>query len=199
MKRLLSVAASLAFIACGDDGYQEPPAGSYQPTGGMMGSNNPGGNNMMQPGTPMACPDRDRDGFQDAPVVPTRMQSARWRLQRLQQPGQPRPPNCGNLNEDNDCNGQPPARDQACLQACPDRDNDGYADVACTATRERAAIARSDPSVNPGQVERCGNRKDDNCSGFDAPCLMNCTDGDADGFGMGSGCYGLIVTTEIAT
>ncbi|MEZ4462963.1 MAG: putative metal-binding motif-containing protein [bacterium] len=140
-------------------------------------------------GMPPMCADRDRDGFQDARCNP-RVATGGGDCDdenNLVNPG--RMENCANA-VDNDCNGQAPDTDPACV-VCPDLDNDGYQSAACNANRANGADCDDqNPEVNPGVGERCGNGRDDDCAGGDVPCLANCADRDLDGFGDGAGCRG---------
>ena len=65
---------------------------------------------------------------------------------------------------DNDCDGLKDKDDPECL--CEDNDKDGYntcqPDMDC---------ADNDPNVHPGAKEVCGNMIDEDCDGFDEPCL----------------------------
>jgi hypothetical protein len=85
---------------------------------------------------------------------------------------------------DNNCNGlvdiqDPDAVD--CPQTCTDNDGDTYAidgggcgPVDCDDT---------DPGVNPGTTEVCGDEVDNNCSGvIDEGCDPTCPDADADSY-----------------
>jgi hypothetical protein len=199
--RFLIFISCVALAACTSE-----PAEGIGGTGGFSGNgnndgnndgnngnnNNGNNNNGNNGGNNGACPDRDRDGYVDKAC------NARVNGQprggdcddynNLVNPG--RTEDCGN-QVDNNCDGQPPARDQACLAACPDQDGDGYVSSACNSNRATGGDCNDqDPTVNPGQLERCGNGKDDDCQGGDLSCRMNCQDNDQDGFGVGSGCYG---------
>mgnify|MGYP001385628313 CR=1 FL=1 len=195
MKRITLIMSCILALACGDN-YQEPATGNTGPGyGGTPGAGGTAGNGTggNGGGVNSNCPDRDNDGYQDRICNPNPNALPRGGdcndYNNAVNPG--RQEDCGDMNEDNDCNGQVPARDRACLNQCPDQDGDGYSSSACNSDRRTGGDCNDqDPSVNPGQTERCGNRKDDDCSGGDAPCLMNCTDNDVDGFGLGSGCYG---------
>ncbi len=71
-------------------------------------------------------------------------------------------------------------------EACTDTDEDTYYDQAYCPSVLLQDCAPSDPSVNPGAVEDCENRKDDDCDGLidmaDGDCF--CVDNDGDGFGQ---------------
>lgn len=196
MKRSYLLVPMLFILACGDD-YQEAATTNPGAGGGFGGAAGNGGNAGTGGGAgnqTTNCPDRDMDGYQDRICNPNPNALPRGGdcndYNNAVNPG--RSEDCGDMAEDNDCNGQVPARDQACLAACPDQDGDGYSAASCNSDRRTGGDCNDqDPSVNPGQTERCGNRKDDDCSGGDSPCLMNCQDNDVDGFGIGSGCYGL--------
>ena len=49
----------------------------------------------------------------------------------------------------------------------------------------------ADPNVNAGAVEIINDRIDQDCDGRDLETLNLCDDPDQDGYGTGTGCYGL--------
>jgi hypothetical protein len=75
--------------------------------------------------------------------------------------------------------------DGACLTTCTDGDGDGYSpqggscgEIDCDDT---------DPLVNPGAGEVCGDGVDNNCNGLtdgEDPTCVVCTDSDGDGFAV---------------
>ena len=70
---------------------------------------------------------------------------------------------------------------------CIDADVDGYDDATCGGND----CDDTDPLINPGVAEVCGNSTDDNCNGqVDEGCGSTCTDIDEDGYGIGDGCLG---------
>ena len=191
---ILMAALAVSTLGCSESaGTIDSDAGA-QGMGGMGGQGQGGmggqGQGGMGGGQPQ-CEDRDGDGAQsqrcnrnpargggdcddeNAFVSPNVME------------------NCGNTI-DNDCDGRPPDRDPDCGGSCPDVDRDGYEDAACNADPRRMGgdCDDTEPSVNPGQMERCGNFRDDDCVGGDVRCRQNCEDNDLDGFGVGSGCAG---------
>lgn len=179
MKRIFMPILATLLFACTSD-YVEP---ATAPQGGNAGAASGG-----------TCFDRDNDGYQDITCNPAKN-------------GVPRGGDCDDYNNakspgnredctnsiDNDCDGLIGSRDPDCMKACEDRDNDGYQDASCNRD-PRARGGDCDDSnamVNPGRSEQCGNMLDDDCRGGDLPCLANCEDRDRDGFGVGSGCYGI--------
>ena len=106
---------------------------------------------------------------------------------------------------DDNCNGKVDEEGaEACLKYYFDADSDGYgtAESKCLCTGqgtftaiETGDCADSDPAVNPGQPEICGDGKDQNCNGVEneenaVACTTWYKDGDADGFGSDDGkCY----------
>lgn len=185
----------IALNACNEQPITTPMVGVMN-TGGMTaGMNTSMTGGMMAPpvaGTnPPTCYDRDLDGFQDASCNPNPnfMGGDCDDTNNLIKPG--RMENCANMI-DNDCNGLLPAADPACMMGCPDEDGDGYQSAMCNSDRTTGGDCDDrDQSTHPGAMERCGNMRDDDCSGGDLPCLPNCTDQDQDGFGQGAGCLGL--------
>lgn len=89
---------------------------------------------------------------------------------------------CGNGKDEN-CDGEDPP----CPTECDDKDGDGY---GVGAGCKGADCDDEDSSVHPGAVEVCGNGKDDDCAGGDAPCSLYCNDRDGDGYGDGPSCKG---------
>jgi len=88
---------------------------------------------------------------------------------------------CGN-NVDEDCSG---AADEC---VCLDKDGDGYGTGdSCTGPD----CDDSNPDVNPGAEEVCGNGLDDDCVDGEEECEIDCTDNDGDGFGIGADCDGI--------
>ena len=86
---------------------------------------------------------------------------------------------------DQDCNG----RDLVCPTTdCQDRDRDGFGvGAGCLGID----CNDSDPNVNAGAVEIINDRIDQDCDGRDLTSLNLCDDPDQDGYGTGTGCYGL--------
>jgi hypothetical protein len=71
-------------------------------------------------------------------------------------------------------------------------DGDGYQSAMCNPNQANGGDCNdTNPMINPGAEEVCGNVVDDDCRGGDLPCLPNCNDLDGDGFGQGAGCLGL--------
>ena len=101
-------------------------------------------------------------------------------------------------HKDENCNGQTDEQTcEACTVFYKDEDKDGYGvtyDSRCllapsapfTATKT-GDCDDSDPSVNPGAVEKC-NSKDDNCNGQtdEQVCTIYYYDADGDGYGVSS-------------
>ncbi len=85
-------------------------------------------------------------------------------------------------NIDQDCSG----RDSMLTANCIDVDRDGYGSGSCPMD-----CNDSDPRINAGRREICGNGIDDDCNGSDTPCVTQgtgaCVDMDGDGYGSG-GC-----------
>jgi len=92
---------------------------------------------------------------------------------------------------DNDCDGLIDAQDPSavgCAPSCTDADGDGFAveggncgPVDCDDT---------DPAINPGAMEVCGDGIDNDCDGMvDEGCQPTCPDMDGDGF-MEAACGG---------
>ncbi|MCU0663279.1 MAG: putative metal-binding motif-containing protein [Myxococcota bacterium] len=71
---------------------------------------------------------------------------------------------------------------------CGDKDGDGYIDCVCALDGVLADCDDSNPDVNPGEEELCGDGIDQDCDagcagGVDVPCEYTCTDDlDGDGF-----------------
>jgi hypothetical protein len=87
---------------------------------------------------------------------------------------------CGNTVDEN-CDGEA----DACV--CLDKDGDGYGTGQNCLGPD---CNDSDPLVNPGAAEVCGNGLDDDCKDGDQACTNTCTDADKDGYGIGAGCKG---------
>ncbi len=189
MRLLVFIAAIAAgTFGCSEAADPTTPDGGQGGNGGQAGMGGQGGGGG---GGGSACPDRDGDGAQDS------------RCNRSPQRGggdcddenafvSPKVDEvCENM-VDNDCDGRRPDRDPDCGGACPDVDRDGYQDAACNRDPRRMGgdCDDTEPAVNPGQMERCGNFRDDDCVGGDVRCRQNCDDADLDGFGVGSGCAG---------
>ena len=115
-----------------------------------------------------ADPDRDRDGYCASVDCDDRHPNIH--------PGARE--NCSD-KRDNDCDGQVDGADFNC--SCPDADRDGYADAVCGGTdcNDRNKF------VQPGAVEDCFDRKDNDCDGQtdgeDTNCGAPCADADLDG------------------
>jgi hypothetical protein len=129
-----------------------------------------------------ACPDADRDGYQDAMCNsnPNNQGGDCNDMNPRVYPGAMEI--CGNQFDD-DCRGG----DLPCQPNCTDGDRDGFglgADCLGTDCND------GDPKVNPYQSEICGDRIDQDCNGRDLECPENCMDRDRDGFGVGDGCLG---------
>ena len=108
---------------------------------------------------------------------------------------------CGD-GVDNDCNGDADLGEggDGCVPFYEDLDKDqfgtGAAKCLCAPTATFTATNGkdcndSDPAINPGQSEVCGNGVDDNCNAvLDEEDALGCkkfySDGDKDGFGTGS-------------
>lgn len=82
---------------------------------------------------------------------------------------------------DQNCDGA----DSPCVN-CTDPDGDGYGVGTCDGTD----CNQADPKVYQGAPEICDDGIDQDCNGEDLPCAGNCTDGDDDGYGTGTGCLG---------
>lgn len=101
-----------------------------------------------------------------------------------------------NDNKDNNCNGYTDCNDGACWNACCDVDNDGYWSTSCIGGDD---CDDDDSSINPGVGEICGDGKDNDCSGGDAPCCIEwgqlCTGGQCCG-SMVCGCSNVCLDPE---
>ena len=193
-KNWIAVATLALITSCaeqgGDPGNTSMPDAGMMGIGGGMGGGAGGGIGGGAAGAggggAAACPDLDRDGFQDRICNPNRATGGDCdETNELRHPG--RMENCGNMIDD-DCDG---VVNNGCGSTCADLDGDGFEDARCNVSRQSGADCDDrDINVNPGQMERCGNFKDDDCQGGDVRCLQNCTDNDLDGFGAGSGCLG---------
>ena len=159
-------------------------------SGGQAGGAGMAGGGGVAGGGGTGCIDADGDGWQERSCNPNPAHRGGDCADRDPAIHPGRDENCGN-EIDNDCNGQLPSRDPACV-ACDDLDQDGWEAQNCNANRNAQGGDCNDqnPSVNPGAEEICGNFRDDDCQGGDVPCMPNCTDADQDGFGVGSGCRG---------
>lgn len=82
-------------------------------------------------------------------------------------------------------------------RACIDTDNDGYGVLGETDCRYPGQVDcdDTDPAINPGATEVCGDGVDQNCNGVDPRCppegniTFICPDKDGDGFNQsGAGC-----------
>lgn len=107
------------------------------------------------------CPDADGDGFTDAACGGGDCNDADPAIN----PGAAE--SCSD-GVDNDCDGLVDGDDPDCAP-CPDSDGDGFTDVACGGLD----CDDSDPDVNPGATEQCGDSIDNDCDG-----LTDCADGD---------------------
>lgn len=70
------------------------------------------------------------------------------------------------------------------LEQCADSDGDGYNDISCGGHD----CDDTNPVINPGAEDVCGDGIDQNCDGLDRVCV--CNDQDGDGFGQGQDCLG---------
>lgn len=78
---------------------------------------------------------------------------------------------------DNNCDGQV---DEGCEAECIDNDGDRYGvGPGCLGPD----CDDTNPAINPGATEICGNGIDDDCMNGDAVCPSNCVDNDGDGYG----------------
>ncbi len=84
---------------------------------------------------------------------------------------------------DDDCDG----KQLSSVANCIDNDGDGYGVGAGCLGRD---CDDSNPLINPGRLELCGNGLDDDCLGGDETCTNpgtgTCVDKDGDGYGTGA-------------
>ncbi|MCB9521890.1 MAG: hypothetical protein H6702_00750 [Myxococcales bacterium] len=203
IQHLILIASGAALAACASSEVEPAADQGRVPVdmaaaGGAGGTGGGGGGRVDagvggqggQGGAP-GCADADRDGYEDARCNPDPAMGGGDcdDQNNLVNPG--RRENCAN-RRDNDCNGIAPPEDPACGGGpCADLDGDGFQDAACNEDRASGGDCDdTNPNVNPGVGERCGNGRDDDCADGDIPCLQNCVDMDLDGFGEGSGCRG---------
>ncbi len=82
---------------------------------------------------------------------------------------------------DNNCDG---LINEGC--ACTDADNDGYfAQSGCGTPID---CDDTEPEINPGTYEVCGDGLDNNCDGLIDDNCVNCTDADGDGYFVQADC-----------
>ena len=192
---VIIAAISTTWLGCSDpagtttaDAGAGGAGGNMGGAGGNMGG---AGGGMGGAGGGQECPDRDRDGAQDARCNANPARGGG----DCDDENAFISPNVDEICEnmiDNDCDRRVPERDPDCGGSCPDIDRDGYEDAECNPDPRNMGgdCDDTEASVNPGQMERCGNFRDDDCVGGDVRCRQNCEDRDLDGFGEGSGCAG---------
>ena len=81
-------------------------------------------------------------------------------------------------------------------RCCIDEDRDGYGQEEPGGHGLRDVCwgydcNDTDPAINPGVPERCGDSVDDNCNFWLEPFPWCCIDADRDGYGVGPVCWGL--------
>jgi hypothetical protein len=102
---------------------------------------------------------------------------------------------CGTPDTDSDGDGTADCNDQCstdpgktepgiCGCGTPDTDSDGDGYLICDDCND------SNPAINPGASEICGNGIDENCDDHDDVCPLECIDEDGDGYGTGDACLG---------
>ncbi|MEE2789852.1 MAG: putative metal-binding motif-containing protein [Myxococcota bacterium] len=174
MRLTLVFICVVANLGCGSsEDSSLAGAGNVVEAGGTPGNSS----------TNAACPDTDRDGYQDQRC-------------NTNPAGNPRGGDCNDADPNvnpgrvGTCgvSGQP--TNQNNTSQCFDRDGDGYQDASCNANP--TGIPRGGdcndyrPEINPGVMEDCNTPADTNCDGAPAPvdrtCTANCQDMDNDGF-----------------
>ncbi len=87
---------------------------------------------------------------------------------------------------DNDCDGTIDNLSTGTCTVYEDTDGDGYGDEVSTdgsGVTTGGDCDDTNPAVNPGAIEICGNTVDEDCSGADETCTIYYDDVDGDGYG----------------
>jgi hypothetical protein len=139
-------------------------------TGCAEGTDDPGPTNNDEGG---ACDDRDQDGYLGLTAQCQRGSDCDDDDASIN-PGAEEV--CGD-GRDNDCR----QGDELCEEECQDADNDRYGvGDGCFGPD----CDDTNPGVNRGADEVCGNQVDEDCDGTVNECPTDCTDDDGDGFGV---------------